>query len=183
LIAQSRLPSYLFIRNEPVNYIDIIGLVTGETTWQAPPCVGTKIQYIQVVIGGNTWDSILGGLSFGGFPRVDNGGGSTPFYPDSVPIISPSGSEESGAIFGDHPRGFSCSLSFEVCRACVDQNGKIVHIGPCKKWHVMTTDQNLNNSSDPTLLYPDAIFVDTVNNSFPGALPPLQAPDPMPPAG
>ena len=179
LTRQSRLPNYLFVKNESICHIDYLGLATGTTTWQAPPCGdGATIQYIQVVLGGNTYDSILGAVTFGGFPRVDNGGGSTPYYPNTLPVVSPPG--ESGAVFGDKPRGFSCNLSFEVCRVCV-KDGKIIHIGPCKKWHVSTTDQDLGG--DPTLLYPDSTFINVLNGSFPGVMPPLPAPDPAPPAG
>jgi RHS repeat-associated protein len=170
---------YALVRNEEINQFDPFGLTTGVTTWNARPCHGTTIKYIQVVIGGNLYDEGIG-LTFGGFPRVDSGRfSSTPYYRDTLPLLGPPG--ESSALFNDKPRAFSTCLHFEVCRVCV-QDGQIVHVGPCKRWHIMTTNQNLNDPAYPTYPFPSFIFIDTVNKEFPNVLPPVYS-DWIPTAG
>jgi RHS repeat-associated protein len=167
---------YAFVKNEEINQFDPLGY-SGMTTWAARPCEGgTTIRYIQVVFGGNLADVLLS-LRFGGFPRVDNGNGSTPYYPYTIPLVGRPGT--SSALFQDTPNAFSSCVTFEVCRVCV-QNGQIVHIGPCKRWHVMTTDQNLNGSGYPTHPFPSFEFIQILNAQFPGVLPPMYAPDLFP---
>ncbi len=169
---RGKINLYEYVGNNPESRIDSLGLTDAVST-PRPKCPKAQdIEFIQVV----TSD---GSPSFGlltvphALPLVDNGNfgyGNNILYPHD---------DDGSGFFEDQPT--PSGLSFETCRVCRCQ-GKMALVGPCVGWH--SGDDGDLDSGFPKSAHTSATFYNTVNQKFPGALPPpLQGDFPQPNAG
>ena len=173
LYRESLMPEYLFVRNNPITWIDRFGL-DADITWSPAPCPkGQIMSFVQVGSGG--WGAYKD-------PFVDDGskgfgakGTGCPEYPD---FGHP-------GIFEDSPSGLTGPVKFVVCRVCIEiccgNKRSIVSVGPCKQWKKGDTGDlgSFSGTEGP----PDMSWILTVKKKYPNAFVPGKCYDCKNPSG
>jgi RHS repeat-associated protein len=192
LLRERNNPPYLFVHNDPVSKLDVLGLST-DYTWSIPPC-GNGLYTATIQVG-------LGGSTFYKSPFVDDGshgarsdkGGCPPLYPGTDPSAPGDGN-----LYEDQPGNTLGTvglngLKFEVCRVCLapcsciipkkpHNSGpaalpgyKIVSVGPCRTFVIpgVGKSEDLDSTTDPSVTSsPTASggFNSALTGSYPNAL-------------
>jgi RHS repeat-associated protein len=189
----ANLPSYLFVKGDPISQIDILGLSWGydsnpNYTWAMPNkynCgAGTLDGYIQVWLGGGKKNiksvddgSLTGGSDKSGCPPLYSTGFSFGDTPGGF-IIGTGIETEAGSVAGEKVEvchvclATCCAGSIKNSRTTIPLNGyKIVKIGPCASYTLTDIPGEYDLGSYGTVSdSPSSDFNQMVNGKSPSAL-------------